>query len=96
MIRYTFYPVFVSLLYAGLVLFSSGVRLSGLDDGGPLSSSQPTLSAFLSARRTAQCPICQKTLESSSPEFVNAYVDTCLGEQEPGEVQQSASDGTDL
>ncbi|XP_050045557.1 DNA polymerase kappa-like isoform X1 [Dermacentor andersoni] len=73
-----------------------GVRLSGLDDGGPLSSSQPTLSAFLSARRTAQCPICQKTLESSSPEFVNAHVDTCLGEQEPGEVQQSASDGTDL
>lgn len=70
-----------------------GVRLSGLDDGEPLSSSQPTLSAFLSGRRTAQCPICQKTLESSSPEFVNAHVDSCLGEHEADKVQPA--DGAD-
>lgn len=67
-----------------------GVRLSGLDDGGALSSSQPTLSAFLSGRKTAQCPICEKTLESSSPEFVNAHVDTCLGEQDN---MQTSSEG---
>ncbi|XP_037291248.2 DNA polymerase kappa-like isoform X1 [Rhipicephalus microplus] len=67
-----------------------GVRLSGLDGSGSLSSSQPTLSAFLSGRKTAQCPICEKALESSSAEFVNAHVDACLGEQDS--IQSSSGD----
>lgn len=58
-----------------------GVRLSGLDDGAPLSSSQPTLSEFLSGKKTAECPICQKALGTMSSSAVNAHIDSCLGEQ---------------
>ncbi|KAK8764427.1 hypothetical protein V5799_032966 [Amblyomma americanum] len=73
-----------------------GVRLSGLDDGTAVSSSQPTLSAFLSSKKTAQCPICQKTLESSCSDFVNTHVDACLGEQRQVKLQQDALDGANL
>ncbi|KAM7285541.1 DNA polymerase IV isoform X2 [Ixodes scapularis] len=55
-----------------------GVRLSGLNDGASSSASQPTLSSFLSGRTATTCPVCGKTLGSSSSEFVNAHLDSCL------------------
>ncbi|KAG0412382.1 hypothetical protein HPB47_010486 [Ixodes persulcatus] len=55
-----------------------GVRLSGLNDSASSSASQPTLSSFLSGRTATTCPVCGKTLGSSSSEFVNAHLDSCL------------------
>ncbi|CAN8004923.1 unnamed protein product [Ixodes hexagonus] len=56
-----------------------GVRLSGLNDGTS-SASQPTLSSFLSGRTATTCPVCGRTLSSNSSEFINAHLDTCLGD----------------